>query len=251
MNGPHDVHFDYERYASRLLDGGRRQEVLSWKADVLSAIVPAGYAFDSALEIGCAEGIVLARLGELLHIKRCVGLDVSETFLSYGRSLYPHIDFRLTRSKTLPFPDQSIDLIILSDIIEHVQDVSLFLQEVRRVGRYILVKLPMEQHWWRKYISLPLGRAPRTGRHHPDGHLHIFTRRSFLNVIQSMGFGVITNSVRYYFNNFPYTFPNRLVKIRWTLDRFLKTHFPGWAHLVFGGMLFVFARTTGTGTRFL
>jgi len=187
---------------------------------------------------------VINRLRELLQIERCFGIDISQTFLSFGKKNYPNIKFIQYDKFILPFVDHSLDLIILSDIIEHIHDLSLFFKEVKRVAKYGLLKVPLDRYLWRKLVSEPLRRSPSVGSSHPDGHIHEFWKKSFEGMLKDAGFNILGSKVIYEEINQPnYHLTSGILKIRWYLDFKFKRLLPKLAHIIFGGQLFVFIST--------
>jgi len=236
------IFINYDSWATKQLQYNYddRRAILLWKAERLARLVPAHIHFSTALEVGCAEGIVINRLRELLQIKECFGIDICQPFLSFGKENYPNIKFIQYSGSSLPFSDKSIDLIILSDIIEHISDLCSFFGEVKRVGRYALLKVPLDKYLWRKVISEPLGRSYSVGSEHPDGHLHEFSKNSCEKMLKNMGFKILTSKVAYsYMGKDAYNKKNSILKVRWFLDTKVKQLFPRVAHVVFGGNLIV------------
>jgi ubiquinone/menaquinone biosynthesis C-methylase UbiE len=143
---------------------------------------------DQALDLGCGAGdftAVLAHAGA-----SPVGADVAEAALARARARHPELDFRLVPiCGPLPFEDNAFDLVWTSEVIEHVADTARWLSEVRRVltprgclllttpahGRLLVLLGGVER------ISEPLG-----------DHLHLYTRRSLLTLLEDFGFGEIS-----------------------------------------------------------
>lgn len=238
---------DYDSWAITQLqnDYDGRRSLLEWKAERLSDLVPDHIHFTNALEIGAAEGIVIDRLRELLHIETCVAIDISDVFLSHGIKEHLKVTFLRYDGSTLPHRDKSIDVIILSDIIEHISDLQSFFREVRRVGKYVLLKAPLDRYLWRKLIAAPLGRSFQVGPGHPDGHLHEFSKRGLERMLKRFGLKILNYEVIYrpIAQSENYRTKKGLLKIRWYLDYKSKQLFPQYAHKIFGGDFIAFLLT--------
>lgn len=112
--------------------------------------------FTSVLDVGCAEGyfmkVVRDRFGASVW-----GVDISTATLAKAHDLYgfPVAAGEATR---LPFADGSFDLVLSTEVIEHVLDPDLMIAEMRRVSRgTVLVTTPVSQS---------------ADEHEPDYELH-------------------------------------------------------------------------------
>jgi SAM-dependent methyltransferase len=103
-----------------------------------------GLQFETALDVGCADGFFVKMLGELGA--RTVGLDLAEPAVQRVGSVFdaPGVVGDGTR---LPFRDDSFDLVLATETLEHVLAVETFVDELRRVARrWIVVTVPVGTH---------------------------------------------------------------------------------------------------------
>jgi ubiquinone/menaquinone biosynthesis C-methylase UbiE len=95
-----------------------------------------------ALEIGVG-GLGVGTLGFLKKIPVRVGIDplplselsCSETLRGVVGDLRAPIQFRLSPGERTPFPDASFDLVLCCNVLDHVHDPAIVLNEVCRVLR--------------------------------------------------------------------------------------------------------------------
>jgi len=89
------------------------------------------------LDVGCNAGTQCAIWAELGH--RVHGLDINEPLLALARQRAKEkgyaIDFQLGSATALPWPDQSMDVCIALELLEHVSDWRGCLREFKRVLR--------------------------------------------------------------------------------------------------------------------
>jgi ubiquinone/menaquinone biosynthesis C-methylase UbiE len=92
-------------------------------------------------DLGCGSGAfthLLKRAGY-----DCVGLDISAKLVELGRRKFPDIEFIAGDVEHLPFPDGSLDGILLSGVVHHLPDPSRCAAEVFRVlgpdGRFVAI----------------------------------------------------------------------------------------------------------------
>lgn len=84
------------------------------------------------LDIGCASGWLTARVTQILPEAEVTGLDISQKMIKYAKTKHPEIVFICADAHKLPFPDESFDLIICTETLEHVVDPLRVLMEIRR-----------------------------------------------------------------------------------------------------------------------
>ncbi|NNF12641.1 MAG: class I SAM-dependent methyltransferase [Gemmatimonadetes bacterium] len=87
----------------------------------------------TVLDCGCNNGYGTAHLSSVA--KRVVGVDVSDRAIEEAQSRHggENRDFRVVDGLTLPFEDDSFDLSVSFQVIEHVGDYGPYLSEIRRV----------------------------------------------------------------------------------------------------------------------
>lgn len=87
------------------------------------------------LDLGCNVGYGAALLRP--HCARVVAVDVNEAALAEARRRYGDrgITFQLVDGHRLPFDDNSFDVVVSFQVLEHVPDPDQFLNEIRRVLR--------------------------------------------------------------------------------------------------------------------
>lgn len=100
--------------------------------------------FDSALDVGCAEGYFMASVAEARGAE-VWGLDLSDRAVAVAASRYG-FPVAAAQAAELPFADGAFDLVYSTEVIEHVLDPAVMLAEMRRVSRgHVLVTTPVSQ----------------------------------------------------------------------------------------------------------
>lgn len=85
------------------------------------------------LEAGCGEGYGADLIAGLA--RTVIGLDYDETTVAHVRARYPRVDMRHGNLAALPLPDQSVDVVVNFQVIEHLWDQPQFVAECFRVLR--------------------------------------------------------------------------------------------------------------------
>lgn len=89
--------------------------------------------FKKCLDIGCASGYMISQIATLYPQSEYFGIDVYDKAISYARKHYLHIKFQVASADKLPFKNNSFDLIICYETIEHVEHPLECLKEMRRI----------------------------------------------------------------------------------------------------------------------
>jgi ubiquinone/menaquinone biosynthesis C-methylase UbiE len=121
----------YTHHEDAWVDQGRSERFLGYFRELAQ-----GPPSDKVLEIGCGEGMLLAALPGGTKF----GIDPSVQALLRAKRRST-ADCAVARAEQLPFPQDSIDLVVTSGVMEHFEDVDAATTEIRRVlkpsGRYI------------------------------------------------------------------------------------------------------------------
>lgn len=125
---------------------------LNFVKEVIAAI-PARRA--SLADLGCGSGVILSEILRMKPLWMGWGLDISEEAISYARRLAAHqrvsgrAEFGTGNVTHLPYPDESLNLIIASEIIEHMPEPERVISEIVRVlkpGGQLILTMPLESH---------------------------------------------------------------------------------------------------------
>ncbi len=115
------------------------------------------------LDLGSGEGGTSALFAEQNSV---ISFDLSLLRLQRQKSLTPIFDRVKGFSGHLPFRDESFDLIILQDVIEHIQDREQLVKELKRVlrekglifistpNKYSFINILADPHWGIPLLAL-------------------------------------------------------------------------------------------------
>ena len=134
------------------------------------------------LDAGCGEGFFTTKVQEALPSADIVGCDGAQEALDIAQKMCPNIHFEIANLYELPYADHSFDLVICSEVLEHLQDPSVALKELCRVGKKVLITVPHEP-WFRLGNLLALHNVTRLGD--PIDHINHWTFKGFEKFISS------------------------------------------------------------------
>lgn len=92
-------------------------------------------------DLGCGRGWLS---NELSKFGSVVGVDLSETGIASAKKRWPSIDFRVA-DITQWRPDENFDIVVSSEVIEHIPDQPGFANTIRyliREGGYLILTTP-------------------------------------------------------------------------------------------------------------
>ncbi|MCE9591587.1 MAG: class I SAM-dependent methyltransferase [Planctomycetes bacterium] len=101
------------------------------------------------VDIGCGPGGNLASLGERC---RCVGVDASPESIRLATTSFPNVRFKRGMAPDDVADDlKNADLVLMMDVIEHVEDDFFFLSNIAatlRPGALVLITVPADMKLW-------------------------------------------------------------------------------------------------------
>ena len=148
---------------------------------------------DRLLDLGCGEGrhVISAYLAEKID---AVGVDLSikdlQTAWARCNDFPPSgnkksLLLSVANGMRLPFPDESFDKLICSEVLEHLPDYHSVLSEIHRVvkqGGILALSVP---RFFPEWVCWQLSAAYHEVE---GGHVRIFTARQLRKKIEAKGF---------------------------------------------------------------
>jgi ubiquinone/menaquinone biosynthesis C-methylase UbiE len=132
------------------------------------------------LDAGCGAGYLTNKISTF---KDCeiIGLDLSAENINKARINYPYKFLEGTIYK-LPFDNNSIDIVTTLEVLEHLQEPELALEEIKRVTKkWVLLSVPVEPLW--RILNIFRGKYIRSLGNTP-GHTNHWTTKEFLKLVE-------------------------------------------------------------------
>ena len=142
---------------------------------------------ESALDVGCGEGVLTERFASRIGTGHVVGVDLDDPKLheEWSRRSRANLKFRTLTGADLPFADNEFDIACAIEVLEHVPDPERTLAEMARVARrHVLVSVPREPLW--RGLNMLRGAYWRDFGNTP-GHVNHWSRGAFLDFVNRHG----------------------------------------------------------------
>lgn len=147
------------------------------------------------LDVGCASGWMLSKISEKYPKAQCTGIDVYKKAIEYGQKLYKNLRLISVDAHKLPFKDKFFDLVICTELLEHVENPQKVLSEIKRIlvpNGIAIIEMDsgnfLFQMVWHLWTNV------RNGVWR-DSHIHTFNTKILESMIQDSGFVITQKKV--------------------------------------------------------
>ena len=160
-----------------------------WKAkQILKMVDQSGITPRTICEVGCGAGEILRQLQDEMGSKcSFYGYEISPQAIELARSREnEHLHFKLADFRQ---EDSFYDLILIVDVIEHLEDCFSFLRDLKSRSQYKIIHFGLDL----SVESLLRPKALlgfRSTRGHV-GHVHYFTKDMALATLEDLGYEVL------------------------------------------------------------
>jgi ubiquinone/menaquinone biosynthesis C-methylase UbiE len=140
------------------------------------------------VDVGAGDGALLALLSRSTLASELHGLEISASGIDkiQERSLPLLKSIRQFDGYAIPYPDQSFDTALCIHVLEHVEHERLFLRELARISKSIILEVPLEH-------GIQVAKSIRVSG--PFGHINFYTPETLLALLRSAGLEPISHRV--------------------------------------------------------
>ena len=160
------------------------------------------------LDVGCGEGRHIFGIMQNYPEMKCIGLDMDDDSLVKAEEGYEFFEsisnagaeFLKGSAYSLPFQNNSLDLIVCSEVLEHLHHYNDAVKEIHRVlkpGGKFYASVPAS---WPEKICWALS---KDYQNQPGGHLRIFNQSKLVSEISDAGFKFLSSD-RFHSIHAPY-----------------------------------------------
>lgn len=146
--------------------------------------------FKTILEAGCGEGYVsqfLYKKGNTID-----AFDISEKVVQEAQKAFPGIRFSVGSIYNIAAENGQYDLVIASEVLEHLEEPKTALCELFRVSkRYVFISVPNEPIW--RVLNLARGKYIKDLGNTP-GHIQHWSKSSIRKLCEENGGKILKES---------------------------------------------------------
>lgn len=155
----------------------------------LIAYVQSCGSIKRVLDAGCGEGFTLHAFEIAGVTAQFSGIDNVQAALDLGRKQFPTLDLKKGDIYALDFADQSVDVVLCTEVLEHLEKPEAALAELIRVSRkFIILSVPHEP--WFMLANFFRGKYVARWGNHPE-HINHWTGDEFIRLLRDAGLGIV------------------------------------------------------------
>lgn len=158
-----------------------------WKAQNIAKLLTRNTLSPQTIcEVGCGFGEVL----KLVQAERgaeceCLGYEISPVAFAHAQErTNEYVHFKL--GDFLAATERVFDLLLILDVVEHVENYLGFLQDLKPKGEYKIFQVPLELS-----VQTVFRRHALIKQRDTHGHLHYFTHETFLRSLEDCGYQIV------------------------------------------------------------
>ncbi len=142
-------------------------------------------ATDVVLDIGCGNGAVAYDISK--KASSVIGIDILRTNISTAKKKYAHdnLHYILGDATTFEF-EEKINIIVLSNVLEHIKNRVKFLNKIKLLAPVILIRVPLITRDWLSVYKKEMGLNYKLD----NTHFIEYTEETFRKEIQNSGLAI-------------------------------------------------------------
>jgi cyclopropane fatty-acyl-phospholipid synthase-like methyltransferase len=162
------------------------EEDSPWKARQIEEIIRKnGLRFDSLCEVGCGTGEILLNLSRSFPKVQFAGYEISPHAYQRAKTKEKsNVSFHL--ANVVEDKDSHYDVVVIADVIEHVENYISFIKDLRPCGRYKIFHIPLDLSVQSVLRAWPIAKLRAN-----VGHLHYFFKDTAIATLKDCGYSVI------------------------------------------------------------
>jgi len=147
---------------------------------------------DKILDLGCGNGALTYDAAKKAN--RVIGIDLSKKNIQIANAKYGRENIKyIVGDATKDLSSEKFDAIILSNVLEHIEDRLAFLESIKHLAPKILIRVPMINRDWVALYKKELGVEWRLD----NSHYIEYTLEGLQQELKKTGLRIINYSVQF------------------------------------------------------
>ena len=147
---------------------------------------------DTVLDIGCGNGALTFDVAK--KAKRIIGIDLSKKNIKIAKEKFSRENIEYIQGNILKsLPDEKFDVIILSNILEHIPNRIEFLENLKNKAQKFLIREPMINRDWITLYKKELGVEWRSD----PTHFTEYTLEGFKEELEKVNLNLENYSIQF------------------------------------------------------
>ena len=143
--------------------------------------------YTKVLDAGCGEGHIADFIYRQRSSTEVDAFDISAKVVEEAANRYPHIKFATGSIYEINQPENSYDLVVACEVLEHLDSPECAVKELLRVtNQFLLLSVPQEPIW--RILNMARGKYWKDLGNTP-GHIQHWSKQGFINFIEHIGGG--------------------------------------------------------------
>lgn len=147
---------------------------------------------DTVLDIGCGNGFSTYQIAK--KAKRIVGIDIDSENIIYAKKNFSSGNMDYLNIDIMDYKfNKKFDVIVLSNVLEHIEDRTELLRKIRTIGNRFLIRVPVIDRSWLVLYKKELGIEYRLDK----THYIEYTSDSFMEELERAGLKIKNYSIQF------------------------------------------------------
>ena len=147
---------------------------------------------DVVLDVGCGNGALACDVAK--KAREVIGIDIEKKNIKFANKNYKRENLKFVIGDSTKYKfNRKFDVIILSNVLEHIENRAEFLHKIRNLAPKILIRVPMINRDWLVLYKREMGlewRADKT-------HYIEYTLESFQEELQKANLKIDKFSIQF------------------------------------------------------
>lgn len=147
---------------------------------------------ETVLDIGCGNGSLAKDVAS--HAKSVLGVDIDKNLVEKAKrkNSAPNLTYRALDA-TKDLSNEKFDVIIMSNVLEHIEHRVEFLKKIRPLATKFLFRVPMIDREWVTLYKKELGLDYRLD----TTHFTEYTWKQFKDEFEQAGYSIQSHSIQF------------------------------------------------------